>query len=85
MDGVQQGTCGDDSVTMKEKPHKATRLGERFASRLEISRRMREYAVAVRKFDPTATDEQLVEEVREALNRTWGWVMNNDDYQRNLR
>lgn len=61
-------------MTMKEKPDKRTTYVEKNAFERYVWDQAKKYMIAVRKLDPDATMNDIVIEVRGALNRSWGWI-----------
>lgn len=54
--------------------NKASQYTERNAQERYIFEQAKLYMVEVAKYDKTATMADIVQEIRDALNRTWGWV-----------
>lgn len=54
--------------------NKASQYKERNAQEKYIFEQAKLYMVEVAKYDKTATMTDIVQEIREALSRTWGWV-----------
>lgn len=59
---------------MKEKINKASQYTERNAQERYIYDQAKLYMVEVAKYDKTATMTDIVQEIRDALSRTWGWL-----------
>jgi uncharacterized protein (DUF342 family) len=59
---------------MKDRINKASQYTERNAQEKYIFEQAKLYMVAVAKYDKTATMTDIVQEIRDALSRTWGWL-----------